>query len=152
MHESTSWRLPTSSSSAFQRIKRLPTVTQFAQLFKHRLRIGLCGQVGKAFSQLCHHLLAAQAKKRIHILLHAEGGDECVVHILAAQALLTQVSGQDVNHAFVSTLSVEQEVNTFFRLGSQQVVAELRKSFPDLPEQPDTQTVFQTLRELRNSW
>jgi hydroxyacylglutathione hydrolase len=52
----------------------------------------------------------------------------------------------------VSTLSVEQEVNTFFRLGSQQVVAELRKSFPDLPAQPDTQTVFQKLRELRNSW
>jgi hydroxyacylglutathione hydrolase len=70
----------------------------------------------------------------------------------AAQALLTQVSGQDLNHAFVSTLSVEQEVNTFFRLGSQQVVAELRKSFTDLPAHPDTQTVFQKLRELRNSW
>ena len=71
---------------------------------------------------------------------------------LAAQQLLTQVSGQDLNHAFVSTLSVEQEVNTFFRLGTQQVVAELRKSFPDLPEQPDALTVFKKLRELRNSW
>ena len=71
---------------------------------------------------------------------------------VAAQALLGQVSGQDLNHAFVSTLSVEQEVNTFFRLGSAQVVAELRKSFPDLPEQPDAQTVFAKLRELRNSW
>ena len=71
---------------------------------------------------------------------------------LAAQQLLSQVSGQDLNHAFVSTLSVEQEVNTFFRLGTQQVVAELRKSFPDLPEQPDAQTVFKKLRELRNSW
>ena len=70
----------------------------------------------------------------------------------AAQALLAQVSGQDLNHAFVSTLSVEQEVNIFFRLGTQQVVAELRKSFSDLPEQPDAQTVFKKLRELRNSW
>ena len=70
----------------------------------------------------------------------------------AAQALLSQVSGQDLNQAFVSTLGVEQEVNTFFRLGSAQVVAELRKSFSDLPEQPDKQTVFQKLRELRNSW
>jgi hydroxyacylglutathione hydrolase len=52
----------------------------------------------------------------------------------------------------VSTLGVEQEVNTFFRLGSAQVVAELRKSFSDLPEQPDKQTVFEKLRELRNSW
>ena len=71
---------------------------------------------------------------------------------LAAQQLLSQVSGQDLNHAFMSTISVEQEVNTFFRLGSEQVVAELRKSFPDLPEQPDAQTVFKKLRELRNSW
>jgi hydroxyacylglutathione hydrolase len=70
----------------------------------------------------------------------------------AAQALLAQVSGQDLNHAFVSTLSVEQEVNIFFRLGTQQVVAELRKSFSDLPEQPDAQTVFKKLRELRNGW
>ena len=70
----------------------------------------------------------------------------------AAQALLAQVSGQDLKQAFVSTLGVEQEVNTFFRLGSAQVVAELRKSFSDLPEQPDKQTVFQKLRELRNSW
>ena len=70
----------------------------------------------------------------------------------AAQALLAQVSGQDLNQAFVSTLGVEQEVNTFFRLGSAQVVAELRKSFSDLPEQPDKQTVFEKLRELRNSW
>jgi hypothetical protein len=43
-------------------------------------------------------------------------------------------------------------VNTFFRLGSQQVVAELRKSFPDLSDQPNELTVFTKLRELRNSW
>jgi len=70
----------------------------------------------------------------------------------AALALLTQVSGQDMHHAHVSTLSEELEVNTFFRLGSEQVVAELRKSFPDLPNQPDELTVFKKLRELRNSW
>jgi len=70
----------------------------------------------------------------------------------AALALLAQVSAQDMNHAYVSTLSVEHEVNTFFRLGSQQVVAELRKSFPDLSDQPNELTVFTKLRELRNSW
>jgi hydroxyacylglutathione hydrolase len=70
----------------------------------------------------------------------------------AALALLAQVNGQDMNHAYVSTLSVEQEVNTFFRLGSEQVVAELRKNFPDLSDQPDELTVFTKLRELRNSW
>ena len=30
--------------------------------------------------------------------------------------------------------------------------AQLRQSFPDLPEQPDAKTVFVKLRELRNSW
>ena len=29
---------------------------------------------------------------------------------------------------------------------------EIRKRFPDLPEQPDARTVFLKLRELRNSW
>jgi len=70
----------------------------------------------------------------------------------AALALLTQVSGQDMLQAYVSTLSVELEVNTFFRLGSRQVVAELKKNFPDLSDQPDELTVFTKLRELRNSW
>jgi hydroxyacylglutathione hydrolase len=71
---------------------------------------------------------------------------------LAAQQLLSQVSGQDVNQPYVSSMATEREVNTFFRLDSEQVVAELRKSFPDLPDQADAQTVFKKLRELRNSW
>jgi len=32
------------------------------------------------------------------------------------------------------------------------VIARLREKFPELPEQPDTETVFLKLRELRNSW
>jgi hydroxyacylglutathione hydrolase len=71
---------------------------------------------------------------------------------LAAQQLLSQVSGQDVNQPYVSSMATEREVNTFFRLDSEQVVAELRKSFPDIPDQADAQTVFKKLRELRNSW
>ena len=70
----------------------------------------------------------------------------------AAQQLLKQVSGQDVNKAYVSTMAIEREVNTFFRLGSQQVIAELKNAFADLPAQPDAPTVFAKLRELRNSW
>ena len=31
-------------------------------------------------------------------------------------------------------------------------IARLREAFTDLPEQPDAQTVFVKLRELRNSW
>jgi hydroxyacylglutathione hydrolase len=32
------------------------------------------------------------------------------------------------------------------------VIARLRERFPELPEEPDPQTVFIKLRELRNSW
>jgi hydroxyacylglutathione hydrolase len=66
--------------------------------------------------------------------------------------MLERVKGQDPDKAFVSTLSVEREINTFFRLSSPSVIAKLREAFPDLPDKPDQRTVFLKLRELRNSW
>ncbi len=69
-----------------------------------------------------------------------------------ARALLNDVLDQDPGHALVSTLGLEKEINTFFRLRSPSVIAELRKNFPDLPDHPDPRTVFLKLRELRNSW
>ena len=59
---------------------------------------------------------------------------------------------QDPDDALVSTLALEKEINTFFRLHSPSVIARLREAFPDLPEQPDEKTVFLKLRELRNAW
>lgn len=70
----------------------------------------------------------------------------------AAGAMLDKLAGQDPGSAYVSTLQVEREINTFFRLTSPGVIAALRESFPDLPEQPDPRTVFIKLRELRNKW
>ena len=55
-------------------------------------------------------------------------------------------------HGRITTLGQEKDINTFFRLHSPSVIARLRESFPDLPEQPDAKTVFLKLRELRNSW
>jgi hydroxyacylglutathione hydrolase len=69
-----------------------------------------------------------------------------------APQMLAQLKGQDLDSAFVSTLAVEREINTFFRLTSPTVIAKLREAFPDLPEHPDQRTVFLKLRELRNSW
>lgn len=69
-----------------------------------------------------------------------------------ARALLAQVGDQDPEQAMITTLGQEKEVNTFFRLRSPSVIAEIRKSFPDLPDDPDPKTVFLKLRELRNSW
>ena len=70
----------------------------------------------------------------------------------AAQALLDQVSGQSLEAPWVTTVAQEREVNTFFRLGQASVIAQLRQAFPDLPAQPDEETVFVKLRELRNTW
>ncbi len=69
-----------------------------------------------------------------------------------AQEMLAQVRDQDPGHALVTTLGLEKEVNTFFRLHSPTVIAKLREAFPDLPDEPDAKTVFVKLRELRNSW
>jgi hydroxyacylglutathione hydrolase len=69
-----------------------------------------------------------------------------------AQAMLERLTGQDPNRAYVSTLEVERQVNTFFRLTSPSVIRTLREAFPDLPEHPDQRTVFVKLRELRNTW
>jgi hydroxyacylglutathione hydrolase len=69
-----------------------------------------------------------------------------------ARQMLDRLSAQDPNHAYVSTLEDEMQVNTFFRLTSPTVIAKLREDFPDLPDDPDPRTVFVKLRELRNRW
>ena len=69
-----------------------------------------------------------------------------------AEELLDQVEDQDPDQALVSTLALEKEINTFFRLHSPSVIARLREAFPDLPDEPDPKTVFLKLRELRNTW
>jgi len=69
-----------------------------------------------------------------------------------AGEMLASVTGQDPDRPYVSTLAVEREINTFFRLTSPTVIAKLREAFPDLPENPDPRAVFLKLRELRNRW
>ncbi len=69
-----------------------------------------------------------------------------------AQQLLGGVQDQDTNKALVSTLGLEKEINTFFRLSNPSVIKRLRETFTDLPDEVDEKTVFLKLRELRNSW
>ncbi len=70
----------------------------------------------------------------------------------AAKMLLADVKEQNPDHALVSTLALEKEINTFFRLHSPSVIATLREEFPAMEDQPDPETVFLKLRELRNNW
>jgi hydroxyacylglutathione hydrolase len=62
------------------------------------------------------------------------------------------VEDHDPATSIVTTLAQEKQFNTFFRLSSATVIARLREAFPELPAQPDAQTVFVKLRELRNKW
>lgn len=69
-----------------------------------------------------------------------------------ARDLLPSAERQDPEQAMVTTLSLEKEINTFFRLRSPSVIARLRESFPELAANPGPETVFLKLRELRNDW
>ncbi len=69
-----------------------------------------------------------------------------------AKLLLNDIADQDPNAPLVSSLALEKEINTFFRLHNPSVIAALRESFPDLPDTIDAKTVFLKLRELRNKW
>jgi len=69
-----------------------------------------------------------------------------------AKAMLPKMESQDPGHALVTTLAMEKEINTFFRLTSPSVIKRLCEAFPDLGEHPDPKTVFLKLRELRNKW
>ncbi len=69
-----------------------------------------------------------------------------------ARAMLPAMKQQDAARALVTTLALEKEINTFFRLTSPSVIKRLREAFPDLSDNPDQKTVFLKLRELRNKW
>ncbi len=69
-----------------------------------------------------------------------------------AQALLNEVQNQDPDKALISTLALEKEINTFFRLHSPTVIKRLQEAFPDLPDEPSPKSIFLKLRELRNNW
>jgi len=71
----------------------------------------------------------------------------------AATSLLQDITGtHDPDNPLVTTMALERDINTFFRLTSPSVIRKLRESFPSMPADPSPQEVFLKLRELRNSW
>lgn len=69
-----------------------------------------------------------------------------------AAEMLSRYENQDPNAALVTTLALEREMNTFFRLQSPSVIARLAEQFPEMGDSLSPKEVFLKLRELRNSW
>ncbi len=70
----------------------------------------------------------------------------------AARAMADRLRDQDPADAYVTTLTEEQSINTFFRLDSPEIIARLNDEYPEIGDSPDRKTVFLKLRELRNAW
>lgn len=69
-----------------------------------------------------------------------------------AKQLLDTVAAQDPANALVSTLALEKQINTFFRLQNPTIIAKLQEEFNDMSEKPSAKEVFLKLRALRNKW
>ena len=69
-----------------------------------------------------------------------------------ARQMIVDYADQDPDNALVTTMAQEREINTFFRLDSPSVIAQLQEQFPDIGDKPEPRTVFLKLRELRNKW
>ena len=61
-------------------------------------------------------------------------------------------ASSDPEKSLVTTLEMEKEINTFFRLTSFSVIKRLKETFPNMSEKPSQKEVFIKLRELRNRW
>ena len=71
---------------------------------------------------------------------------------LVAQRMINDKKIIDPINKNVSTLGIEKEINTFFRLKNSNVIENLRENFPGLSKDPGMKEVFLKLRELRNDW
>ena len=70
-----------------------------------------------------------------------------------ARALLSELEeAHDPSNSLITDLEQEEKINTFFRLHSPTVIANLKETFSDLSDSPSPKEVFLKLRELRNSW
>ncbi len=70
----------------------------------------------------------------------------------AAAALLERVRDLDPTELPITTLGMEKQINTFFRLSQPEVIERLRDQTPGLAEDPSEEAVFLRLRQLRNDW
>ena len=85
-------------------------------------------------------------ENNINFTIHLEPNNQYALD------LLKQVSNQNPNNAFTSSIGIEKKINTFFRLENQSIIKNLISTKPDLKKQINKKNVFLALRELRNKW
>jgi len=74
-------------------------------------------------------------------------------NVAARETLLDLDRNQGPSDPLVcTTLDMERRHNVFFRLDSEEIIASLRKQFPDMSDAPGAEEVFIKLRQLRNDW
>ena len=69
-----------------------------------------------------------------------------------AQQLLKEIEDQDPGAALVTSIALEKQVNTFFRLNNPEIIEHLREADSEFGPDADEKSVFLALRRLRNSW
>ncbi|MEM7193732.1 MAG: hydroxyacylglutathione hydrolase [Pseudomonadota bacterium] len=69
-----------------------------------------------------------------------------------ARELMATAAQQNPAEAMITSIALEKQVNTFFRLQNPEVIERIRIAFPELGPSPDSRSVFIKLRELRDSW
>ena len=69
-----------------------------------------------------------------------------------AKFFLDNTFDQDPAQAMITSMALEKQINTFFRLHNPEVIEQLILKYPEIGPKPDPKTVFLKLRELRNSW
>ncbi|MEO0367513.1 MAG: hydroxyacylglutathione hydrolase C-terminal domain-containing protein, partial [Pseudomonadota bacterium] len=70
----------------------------------------------------------------------------------AARSLLHAMMQWPSEKHYVSNLAMEREVNSFFRLESEEIIQKLHDEGADIDQDPSEEEVFLRLRELRNKW
>lgn len=67
-----------------------------------------------------------------------------------AAKLLAEVVDQSPEDRSVTTMAVEKQMNPFFRLDNQEIIASLKDKIADQAEDPES--VFVSLRSIRDDW
>lgn len=69
-----------------------------------------------------------------------------------AHKMLEKLRGQNPHNAYITTMSDERRINSFFRLTNPDIIQKLQQENSQISENPEPREIFKALRQLRNHW